>query len=315
MASAVFHIKDSYYFELPAGLTPDITSMDQVPGWLKSQHEHATLSDFQHELDGKILIPQPFGTPGALYPGGSHDTGFCISKFMILQLLVAIALMALFTRMAKRMKSGEPVSGRLHNFLEATLVYIRDEVARPAIGHHHADRFVPLLWTTFFFILLSNLLGLVPFLGTSTAAWGTTFALAMVILLTGVAAGMKELGVVGYFKNYILHIDMPSWMLPLKIVIILVIFVIEIASNLIRHAVLSVRLLANMVAGHLVLLGILGMAVAAGESGSETWPIAAGISVLGSILFSCLELFVSFLQAYVFTFLSALFIGSAVHEH
>ena len=104
-------------------------------------------------------------------------------------------------------------------------------------------------------------------------------------------------------------------MLPLKIVIILVIFVIEIASNLIRHAVLSVRLLANMVAGHLVILGILGMAVAAGESGSETWPIAAGISVLGSILFSCLELFVSFLQAYVFTFLSALFIGSAVHEH
>ena len=314
MASAVFHIKDSYYFELPAGLTPDITSMEEVPGWLKAQHEHATLSDFRHELDGKILIPQPFGTPGALYPG-DLDSGFCVSKFMILQLLVAIALMALFTRLAKRMTSGEPVSGRLHNFLEATLVYIGDEVAGPEIGHHHADRFVPLLWTTFFFILFSNLLGLVPFMGTSTAAWGTTFALAMVILLTGIAAGMKEMGVVGYFKNYILHIDMPSWMLPLKIVIILVIFVIEIASNLIRHAVLSVRLLANMVAGHLVLLGILGMAVAAGESGSETWPIAAGISVLGSILFSCLELFVSFLQAYVFTFLSALFIGSAVHEH
>ena len=213
------------------------------------------------------------------------------------------------------MTSGEPVSGRLHNFLEATLVYIRDEVARPAIGHHHADRFVPLLWTTFFFILFSNLLGLVPFMGTSTAAWGTTFALAMVILLTGIAAGMKEMGVVGYFKNYILQIDMQGWMLPLKIVIIMHILVIEIATNLIRHAVLSVRLLANMVAGHLVLLGILGMAVAAGESGSETWPIAAGISVLGSILFSCLELFVSFLQAYVFTFLSALFIGSAVHEH
>ena len=119
MASAVFHIKDSYYFELPAGLTPDITSMEEVPGWLKAQHEHATLSDFRHELDGKILIPQPFGTPGALYPG-ELDTGFCVSKFMILQLLVAIALMALFTRLAKRMTSGEPVSGRLHNFLEAT---------------------------------------------------------------------------------------------------------------------------------------------------------------------------------------------------
>ena len=64
MASAVFHIKDSYYFELPAGLTPDITSMDQVPGWLKVQHEHATLSDFQHELDGKILIPSHLVPPG-----------------------------------------------------------------------------------------------------------------------------------------------------------------------------------------------------------------------------------------------------------
>ena len=91
------------------------------------------------------------------------------------------------------------------------------------------------------------------------------------------------------------------------------IFVIEIASNLIRHAVLSIRLLANMVAGHLVLLGILGMLVSA--AGTDTWGVVAGISVVGSILFSCLELFVSFLQAYVFTFLSALFIGSAVHKH
>jgi F-type H+-transporting ATPase subunit a len=137
----------------------------------------------------------------------------------------------------------------------------------------------------------------------------------MVILSTGLLAGMRELGVVGYFKNYVLQIDMPGWMLPLKLVIVLVIFVIEIASNLIRHVVLSIRLLANMVAGHLVLLGILGMAVTASESGSGSWPVAAGISVVGSILFSCLELFVSFLQAYVFTFLSALFIGSAVHEH
>jgi F-type H+-transporting ATPase subunit a len=315
MASAVFHIKDSYYFEIPGSLTADVKTMDDVPGWLVQQHPDAALSDFQHELDGKILIPQPFGTPGALYPGGGHDTGFCISKFMILQLLIAIALVVLFARMAKRMRSGEPVSGRLHNFLEATLVYIRDEVARPAIGHHHADRFVPLLWTTFFFILSCNLMGLVPFMGTPTSAWGTTFALAMVILSTGLMAGMRELGVVGYFKNYVLQIDMPGWMLPLKLVIVLVIFVIEIASNLIRHVVLSIRLLANMVAGHLVLLGILGMAVTASESGSGSWPVAAGISVLGSILFSCLELFVSFLQAYVFTFLSALFIGSAVHEH
>jgi F-type H+-transporting ATPase subunit a len=312
MANPVLHIKDAYYFEIPKFLTSKVSELDQVPAWLSKAHPEAGVEEFAHELHGKILIPQPFGEPGALYPG-QNDTGFCISKFMILQLLVVVGMVLLFKRLADRIASGKPVSGRLDNFLEAVLLYIRDDVVRPAIGRHHADRFLPLLWTIFFFILFCNLMGLVPWLGTATGAWGTTFALAIVILATGLIAGMKELGLVGYWQNFILHIDMPGWMLPLKITIVLVIFVIEIASNLIRHAVLSIRLLANMVAGHLVLLGILGMLVSA--AGTDTWGVVAGISVVGSILFSCLELFVSFLQAYVFTFLSALFIGSAVHKH
>jgi F-type H+-transporting ATPase subunit a len=83
----------------------------------------------------------------------------------------------------------------------------------------------------------------------------------------------------------------------------------------IKHAVLAVRLLANMVAGHLVLLGIMGIIIASAEASHGMWATAAVVSVLGSTLFSCLELFVAFLQAYVFTFLSALFISAAVHHH
>ena len=93
------------------------------------------------------------------------------------------------------------------------------------------------------------------------------------------------------------------------------IFAIELVGMFIKHAVLAVRLLANMVAGHLVLLGILGIIVGAASASHGIWLTATTISVVGSTLFSILELFVAFLQAYVFTFLSALFIGAAVHHH
>jgi F-type H+-transporting ATPase subunit a len=93
------------------------------------------------------------------------------------------------------------------------------------------------------------------------------------------------------------------------------IFLIEVAGLLIRHAVLSIRLLANMVAGHLVLLGILGLILAAAQASMGIFATVATISVLGTAALTFLELFVAFLQAYIFTFLSALFIGAAVHHH
>jgi F-type H+-transporting ATPase subunit a len=100
-------------------------------------------------------------------------------------------------------------------------------------------------------------------------------------------------------------------MWPLK----LLIFVIEVAGLLIRHGILAVRLLANMVAGHVVLLGFLLLAFSLEGAASANWHITAVVSIVVSVLFSFLELFVAFLQAYIFTFLSALFIGSATHHH
>src|SRR5262249_42750752 len=160
------------------------------------------------------------------------------------------------------------------------------EIARPAMGHHEGDRFTPLLWTFFFFILTCNLLGLIPWLGAPTGAFGATFGLACIVFGTTLGAGIAKFGPIGFWLNHVPHMVLPIWLRPLK----LGIFLIEVLSLLIKHAVLSVRLLANMVAGHLVLLGILGLIVLAASSSTGSWLLTATISVTGSTLFSLLEL-------------------------
>ena len=118
------------------------------------------------------------------------------------------------------------------------------------------------------------------------------------------------MGFVGFFKSQVPHMDLP---LPLAILLVPMIFAIEMMGLVIKHFVLAVRLLANMMAGHLVLTVI--VAFIAASYGSVAWWGVMPASVLGATALSMLELFVAFLQAYIFTFLSALFIGSAVHPH
>jgi F-type H+-transporting ATPase subunit a len=153
---------------------------------------------------------------------------------------------------------------------------------------------------------------MLPWAGSPTASFSVTLALAGVTFATVVVAGMMKFGPLGFFVNQVPSMDLP---LPLAIVLKPMIFAIEMLGLLIKHGLLAVRLLANMVAGHLVLLGIMGLITAAAASSTGTWATVTAISVVGSALFSLLELFVAFLQAYIFTFLSALFIGAAVHQH
>jgi len=281
----------------------DVNAFNQEsPAWSAGK-----VAEYNSQLDGKILIPQPFGQLKNNY---EPDSGFCISKFMILLLVVALVILVAFKTLAKLVEGGRPAKGKLWNMLESFLLFIRDEIARPAIGKHDADRFVPLLWTIFLFVLGCNLLGMIPWVGAPTGSFSVTMGLALVTFATVLVAGSIRFGIVGFWKNQVPSMGLP---LPLAIPIVPMLFAIEVMGLFIKHAVLGVRLVANMVAGHLVLLAIMGLAVAA--AGSANWPITATISVLGSALFSCLELFVAFLQAYVFTFLSALFIGSAVHQH
>jgi F-type H+-transporting ATPase subunit a len=307
--SDILHIKDSYYFDVPKFLwRHDYTDLSQVPQFLRNNHPDATVDDFNQSMAGKILIPQPFGTLKNLY---ERESGFALSRFMILEVVAAAIMAFLFIRLAGQIKDGKLAKGKFSNLLEVFLVYMKDEVAKPAIGSHDYERFLPLLWTMFFFILGLNLLGLVPWAGSATASFGVTLALAGVTLATVFISGMAKFGPIGFWLNQVPHMELPWYFSPLKIVI----WVIEVAGMLIRHAVLAIRLLANMVAGHLVLLAIMGLAFSAAGAASASWHIAAPIAIFGSAALSMLELFVALLQAYVFTFLSALFIGAAVHHH
>ena len=350
----IYHLKDAFFFEVPKPLWPqNWRSLDEVPQFLREGRPDVTdVAEFNQAMDGKILIPQPFGTLDSLY---EKKSGFCISKYMILELLLAGVMLLLFTRLAKRLRSGEAPKGAFVNLFEAMILFVRDQVARPAIdshdhghgdhaghgdhgdhghsdhGHgspslagvggptvavhrevHEGDRFVPLLLTLFFFVLGCNLLGMVPWAGSPTASFSVTLALAGVTMLTVIVAGMLKFGFFGFFANQVPSMDLP---LPLAILLKPMIFAIELLGLCIKHLILAVRLLANMVAGHLVLLGIMGLISAAATYSTGMWATVTGISVVSCTLFSLLELFVAFLQAYIFTFLSALFIGASVHQH
>ena len=237
--------------------------------------------------------------------------GLQITRFMVMQ-LIASALVILILVPVVRHIARTPVSrGWFMNMFEAMILFIRDDVARPAIGGHGADRFLPYLWTVFFFVLFNNLLGMVPGFASATGNVNVTAALALMTFGVVLTAGMRELGVKGYWLGIVPHMDVPGWLKPLLWSLM---FVIEILGLLIKHIVLAVRLFANMFAGHVVLAVILGFILM-----TRLWTgpffLVAPASVVGVVLLSMLELFVAFLQAYIFTFLSALFIGAAVHPH
>jgi len=238
--------------------------------------------------------------------------GFQITKFMVLEVLAAVVMIVVFVPLAWKIRNGQPVKGRFWNMLEVMVVFLRDEVARPAIGKSEADRFLPFLWTLFFFILGCNLLGLVPWAGSPTGSIAITGALAVSTFVVVLVAGIAKFGVWGFLKGQVPPMELPLLIgVPVK----LLIFVLEVIGLLIRHGVLSIRLFANMMAGHLVLAVVLGFIAMAATEHHVVWSGVMIGSVLGAVAIGLLELFVAFLQAYIFAFLSALFIGMVVHQH
>ncbi len=237
--------------------------------------------------------------------------GVQITRFMVMELIAAALVIAVIVPVVRHISRNYVSRGRFANMIEAMLLFIRDDVARPAIGGHGADRFLPYLWTVFFFVLFNNLLGMIPGAASATGNINVTAALALMTLATVLMAGVRELGFVGYWVGIVPHLDVPALLKPFLWGLM---FFIEVAGLLIRHIVLAVRLFANMFAGHVVLAVILGFILMAY---SNWWilGLVAPASIVGVICLSLLELFVAFLQAYIFTFLSALFIGAAVHPH
>lgn len=288
------HVQDATYFHVPQALAPE------------GSHGH-------------IDIPQPFKLDAPLWEMKSGNAmldsifqplDLVFTKFMVLELVAAALVLLFFVLLAARLRWGGPPRGRFWNLLEVMMLFVRDKVARPAIGHEEADKFLPFLLTMFFFVLGCNLLGMVPWMGAPTGVFATTGALAFCTFAVVVGAGMAKLGPIGFLKAQVPHMDLPG---PLAIVLIPLIFVLELFGLLVKHFVLAIRLLANMMAGHIVLAVFLAF-IAVTANTAAYWGVMP-LSIVGSVLLSVLELFVAFLHAYVFVFLSALFIGAAVHPH
>jgi F-type H+-transporting ATPase subunit a len=244
--------------------------------------------------------------PDIVLPGGIH---FQVTRFMVMEVIAAGLILLIMVPLARHVAKRAVSRGPFMNAFEALVLFVRDKVARPSIGGHGADDFVPFLLTMFFFILFNNLLGLLPAGASATGNINVTAVLALSTLSAVIYAGARESGIVGFWIKLVPSMDVPK---PLKVFLWPLMFVIELAGLLIRHFVLAVRLFANMLAGHVVLGVILGFILMA--EGALSF-IVTPASIFGCVLLSFLELLVAFLQAYIFTLLSALFIGSAAHPH
>ena len=225
------------------------------------------------------------------------DLPLGITKHVVMLWIAALVLLVVL-RIAARQKGDVPRG--LRNFFEPFILFMRNAVLLPNMGEAGLP-YQSFLLTIFCFILMSNLLGLVPGGATATANVSVTATLAIISALVTHVAGMRQNGVLHYLKSIVPPV--PFWLWPLMLVV-------ELIGMLAKPFALAIRLWANMNAGHIVLLVIMGFIFL-----FKNWGVV-GISVVGGVLLSLLELFVALVQAYVFTFLTAVFMGLALHpEH
>jgi F-type H+-transporting ATPase subunit a len=240
---------------------------------------------------------------------GSLTLDFSPTKHLVFLVLAALIVGLVFLLSARGVTraqaQGKPPTG-FAGAMEAMTLFIRQEVVLPNVGPH-GEGYVPYLLTTFFFILACNLLGLVPWGATATGNIAVTGALAILAFLVMEISGMRSLGWKGYLGTiFFLPEGLPIFMRP---IILAVMTPIEIIGKLARPFALAVRLYANMTAGHALVLALIGLIFTfqSYRVGIVAAPMATAIMVL--------ELFVAFLQAFVFTLLTSVFIGLMRAEH
>ncbi|MBI4540619.1 MAG: F0F1 ATP synthase subunit A [Gemmatimonadetes bacterium] len=235
------------------------------------------------------------------------------TKHVVFMLLAAALCAIVFISVARIMRRRYTTRAPrgLANAIEAFVIYFRDEVALANIGHG-GERYVPYVLTLFFFILFMNLLGLVPFGATATGNLSVTAALALLSLLMIEVSGLLSLGPKGYLRTIFFA---PKGMHPVgQVVIMLIMAPVELLGKLAKPFALAIRLFANMTAGHFIVLSLLGLIALYGHLTVARW-LVAGSSVLMSTAIMLLEIFVAFLQAYIFAMLTSVFIGLIRHAH
>lgn len=231
--------------------------------------------------------------------------------FLFLAAALVFVTMWYAGRQLERQRAGERAPRGFANAIEALVLFVRNDIAMANIGHHGA-KFAPYIMTLFFFILYGNLLGLVPHGSTPTGNVAVTGALAITAFLTIEISGMMALGPKGYLRTIFPRAPGLTGVGALAMSIAM--GPIEILGKFVKPFALAVRLFGNMTAGHFVILSLFGLIFLFGHL--EVWRWAIGVVTAGLVLgIMLLELFVAFLQAYVFALLTSVFIGLMQHEH
>ncbi len=250
-----------------------------------------------HILDSHELEIAPFGSI-PLPHLSLWGLDISITKHVVFMWIVAALLIISFKIVANAYKKSLVPHG-FTNFMEVMIVFVRDEIAKPTIGKGY-ERFLPYLLTVFFFILFSNFIGLVPNGSTVTSNISVTATLAVLSFIVIQGGGMMKNGVFGYFKGLIPS-GVPTWLLPIM-------FIVELLGLFTKPFALAIRLFANMTAGHIVIYALIGLIFIL-----KTFYVAP-VSVAFALFIYLLEILVALIQAYIFTMLTALFIGMAVHQ-
>ena len=321
------HLKDSHDFHLfsysnDAGERKHIGFPLPVILWSNNGLATFMSSEFHHDDNGQVVVERNGskfvklhskiyelndGATAISFDEEHHATNaskvwdFSITKSVFGVLVVGLFMLIVFSSLARQYASKKVPTG-FGRVLEPLVLYVRDEIARPNIGEKHYRKFTGYLLTVFFFIWILNLLGLTPFCFNVTGQIAVTACLAIFTLIIYTVSGNKD---------YWMHI---LWMPGVPVLIRPVLAVIELAGALIiKPFSLLVRLFANISAGHIVVMSLIAIMFTMKKSLGVVG--ATGLSFVLSVLIMLIEVLVAFLQAYIFTMLSALFIGMAVAEH
>jgi F-type H+-transporting ATPase subunit a len=227
----------------------------------------------------------------------SKPWDFSITKNVAAMFLTVILMLIFFFGLAGHHKKNKKAPAGFNNILETLVLFVRDEIARPQIGDKKYMKFMPFLLTVFFFIWITNLLGLLPGAANVTGNIAVTVSLGLFTLALILINGNKD-----FWQHTLWMPGIPTFVKP-------ILAVVEVLGLVIKPVALMIRLFANITAGHIIILSLIGLIFILESAG------VAGISVPFAIFITILELLVAFLQAFIFTMLSALFIGMAVAEH
>ena len=310
------HISDSHEYHLLDWQGTPVTLPLPIILWTENGLVTFLSSEFHHDDKGEVIVEKKglyfvrvhgqihyTDANGTLSYNNDHKLenprplDFSITKNVVLLFLIALIMFLAFTAVARSYKKNPKAPKGFANLLETLVVFVRDDIAVPNIGNHKYERYMPYLLTVFFLILIGNLLGLVPIIsGTLTNDIVFTGTLAVITFLITTFSGNRN-----YWQHIFATPGVPKWLAPIMIPV-------EIIGMLTKPFSLMIRLFANITAGHVIILSLIGLIF------TLKTIFVSPVSVGFSLFISILELLVAFIQAYVFTLLSALFIGGAVAE-